>query len=271
MKTLTLFGQQVEFTGPDSDVYLDAVAPDGPGDVRPVLQAFCTGGSDVVDVGANIGVTAVMSGVLVDPGRVVAIEPVPDTYEHLEANVARSELTNVTCVRAAASSSAGEVNLVVHPGWGFAAFVGYDRVLDRYVDYSEVSAEAVTLDSLVEAAGLDRLGFVKIDVEGFELEVLRGAEATLAAHAPVVFMEANHYCLNIFRRISMVDFIEEVTARFPMVYALDESGTVLNLTVPSTHQHFFHENVVNGRYPNLLCGPTGAVEEGLHRMGASHA
>ena len=269
LKTLRLMGRAIEFDAEPDDSYLETMSSEGPVDLQPIFETFCTAGRDVIDVGANIGITAAMAGVMASPGRVIAIEPVPATFGHLEGNLRRSGLTNVVAVRAAASEEAGEVSLVVRPRFGFAAFVGYEGVLNRYEEYAEFSAPARPVDSLVEEFGLEDVGFIKIDTEGYELEVLRGSGATLDRCQPVVFLEANNYCLNIFRRKSLVDFTEEILARFPVVCAVDTQFAILDLTNESKHSDFFHENVVNGRFPNLLCGFSDRVRDGLSQMGAT--
>ena len=254
MKTLTLIGRDVAFSAPVGDLYLEGMSAIGPCDLLPVLGAACRPGDTVLDIGANIGVTAVISGVLVGSGRVVAIEPVPETFLHLEANTAAAGLGNITCVPAAIGDHEGTVDLVTRAGSNFAAFVGYEDVLDRYTDYAAYPARVMTVDRLVEELGLDRVDVMKIDVEGYELEALRGAASTLAADGPLVFLEVNHYCLNVFRRTSIVDFVEAVLAVFPFVMAVDTTLALLDLTDTTTHHVFFHDNVVLGRFPNLLCG-----------------
>jgi FkbM family methyltransferase len=269
MKVLTLMGRSVPFSAPEGDHYLETMSALGPVDLLPVFRACCRPGGRVIDVGANIGITAVMAAALVDPGQVVAIEPVPATFAHLEANVARSGLVNIDCVRAAAAAEEGEVGLVTLAGSNFAAFVGYENVLRRYTAYDEIPVRALSLDQIVAEVGLDRVDFIKIDVEGYELEVLRGARRTLSSFRPMVFLEVNHYCLNVFRRISVVDFIDEVLDVFPVVFAVDTSFSLIDLTDLCTHHVFFHENVVSGRYPNLLCGFDPATAVIAARLGAS--
>jgi len=269
VRTLNLMGHEVTLTAPEGDYYLESMAPDGPAELVPVFEACCPQGGNVIDVGANIGITAIMAGLLTGSGRVIALEPVTETFGFLERNVAQSGLSNVDCVRAAVSSAPGSVDLITRPGSNFAAFVGYEDVLDRYPGYTQDAAPAVTMDDLVHGKGLHRLDFVKIDVEGYELEVLAGAKRALADFEPTVFLEANHYCLNVFRRISIVDFIESILATFPHVFAVDASFGVFDLTDASTHHAFFHENVVSGRFQNLLCGFSDSVPEIMERIRAS--
>lgn len=253
-KELMLIGRSMTITAPDEDHYLESMAEIGPIDLLPVLVASCRPGDTVVDIGANIGVTAIMAGVLAAPGRVVAVEPVPETFVHLERNISRSQIDGVTCVNAAIGAAEGTVNLVTRSGSNFAAFVGYEGVLDRYVGYDEYEARVQTVDRLVEEQSLTSVNFMKIDVEGYELEVLRGAVSVLDRFQPVVFLEVNHYCLNVFRRASIVDFLDEILALFPFVYAVDTTLATVDLTDLATHPSFFHDNVVLGRFPNLLCG-----------------
>jgi FkbM family methyltransferase len=266
IKTLNLLDQQVSFRASDDDYYLQTLPANGPSDIQHLFEVFCEEDSNVIDVGANIGVTAVIAGLLAGRGSVLALEPVKDTFDYLAANIVRSQLTNVKCRHVAAASAPGHVQVVTRPGHSFASFVGYDEVLERYAGYEEEQVEAVTLDQLVEREGFGRVDFVKIDVEGFELEVLRGCTHLLEQSQPTVFLEANHYCLNIFRRISMVDFTEEILSYFPIVYAVDASSDILDLTLKTNHPVFFHDNVVRGRYQNLLCGFDPSIESRLETL-----
>jgi FkbM family methyltransferase len=265
-KDLQLVGKTMSIGAADGDIYLETMPADGPFDLEQVFAQFCRTNSNFIDVGANIGITATIAGLLVSPGLVLALEPVPEAFAYLSENISNSGLTNVQCFNMAAASTEGEVNLVFHPGHNFAAFVGYDDVLDRYTGYAETTIRAVSLDQLVQEQGLDHVDFIKIDVEGYELEVLRGATRLLEEFHPVVFLEANNYCLNIFRRVSLVDFTEEVLSIFPVVYAVDTTFEFLDLSDASTHSNFFHENVVQGRFPNLLCGFNDDIRQGLAHL-----
>ena len=124
----------------------------------------------VVDVGANIGVLSLLASRLVgSSGCVVAIEAHPRTYRALMSNLERNHAKNVNAVNLAVGQEQGTVRFS-------------DRLDD---DWNKVDGDAGTLE--VEAKPLDavceslaHVHVLKIDVEGFELYVLKGADQVLA-------------------------------------------------------------------------------------------
>jgi FkbM family methyltransferase len=151
-------------------------------------------GAWVVDVGANIGVIASQLCTRVGPsGRVWAFEPVPANVDRLGFLKERNALTQLEVFPMALGAEAGSAPIGMPPsgrsGWG--SHTKSWGVADRF----EVPVER--LDALVAGAarGDDRVSFVKIDVEGFEPEVLEGAVTTLRDHRPLVFCEFNDVLL----------------------------------------------------------------------------
>jgi FkbM family methyltransferase len=143
-------------------------------------------GGHVLDVGANVGYTASVFAAAIDPGwQVHAFEPEGRNFLVLEEVVARRRLTGrVVPVRAAVGASDGTVEL-----WLNAAHHADHRVLTgalaaglgaRAADRERVTQ--VTLDGYVRERRLDRVAFVKIDVQGYEREVLRGMARVLATN-----------------------------------------------------------------------------------------
>ena len=146
-------------------------------------------GDTVVDVGAHYGAYTIALARLVGPrGRVIAFEPLPRVYAELAA--ATRAFPQVTCVEAALSDRASEARALQVPlllgsvpepalaslappaGPGTVTMVRTERLDDR-------------------ADALDGLTFVKVDAEGHDVDVLRGAERTLRRHRPLVQLEAN--------------------------------------------------------------------------------
>ncbi len=122
-----------------------------------------------VDVGASIGTHTVYFAMLCNAGRVYAFEPLRHNFERLTTNVKLNQLAGrVTLLKLAASDRVGEMRLT----------------LGRFSEVVPVNR----LDNLVHEA----VGVIKIDVEGMEPEVLRGATRILLEDRPHVFAEAAH-------------------------------------------------------------------------------
>jgi FkbM family methyltransferase len=163
----------------------------GPGDV-------------FVDVGANIGYYAILASDLVgDDGHVYALEPAPDTYDRLLENLRINQTPNVTPLRVAAGSDVGEATL-----FGGARhhdemstlldLPGVPRVR-RPEDAPGPDRPAVATRVPVQPAhasirdgDLARVALVKVDVEGYEAEVLRGLEPMFVeGHRPTLLVEVH--------------------------------------------------------------------------------
>jgi len=158
-----------------------------------VLGLFVQPGAHVVDAGANFGLYTKTLAELVGPsGHVYSIEPVPETFDILTANVARMGLSNVAPMRYAVSDSHGErVRLVVPKGGPFGVENPYQaRIVRGRAQGREVIAETCTLDRLF-AGQPSQESFVKCDVEGHELACLRGAVELIRRSHPTWLIEVS--------------------------------------------------------------------------------
>ena len=147
-------------------------------------------GSYAFDVGANVGLFAVDLSRAVGPtGRVIAIEPLSSNAELLRSNLELSGCLNVEVVVAAAGAIAGEVDLLLahDPSQHSTAM---ELPLGQIAQGS-VKVPCVTLDDLWQGAGRPPVSFVKIDVEGAEEHVLRGALAMITACRPPMIVEVH--------------------------------------------------------------------------------
>lgn len=151
------------------------------------LAEWVRPGDLVVDVGANVGHYAVRLSKLVgSKGRVIALEPVPDTVSILSSVAAKLPLQNISIIGAAANDVSGLVPLSV-PNFRSGLQNFYQaNILGG--ESSQSSCVAFRLDDLL--AGLPRMTFLKVDAEGADSRVVRGARRTIETALPVLVVEA---------------------------------------------------------------------------------
>ncbi len=138
-------------------------------------------GDCVADVGANIGYASLVCALRAGSGGSVhAFEPHPALQEELVDNLALwrgdARMAPIKLVRAAVGAATGRA-ILYEPEAGFAANRGTSSLRER-ANGARYEVEVLTLDGYAELAGSGRV-FVKIDVEGAEAEVLRGAQGLL--------------------------------------------------------------------------------------------
>jgi FkbM family methyltransferase len=127
-------------------------------------------GDVVIDCGANHGFSTVLFAKWVGPqGKVYAFEPSSHNMALLKENLRLNGITNVICHQVAVGAASGTVSISSHPNASV--------VLDATANHSLEKVSLVRLDDVLEG---ETPNFLKLDVEGFELEALKGASRTLA-------------------------------------------------------------------------------------------
>ena len=148
-------------------------------------------GATFVDVGAHIGYYSLMAAPIVGPaGRVIAIEPNPQTLPKLRDNL-RASGANVVSVEPFACSNA-EATLELFAAPGFNTGESSLSRANASQDGPAVAAYRVRarpLDDILAEARVSRVDAIKIDVEGAEMSVLQGARATLDRYHPMILVE----------------------------------------------------------------------------------
>jgi FkbM family methyltransferase len=159
---------------------------------RP-LQSFIAGHlteSDVFyDIGANIGFFSLIAARRVGPnGRVYAFEPVPENAAAISRSARLNGFEAVDVFNVAVGSANGRTELMLarHIGGATLASVGPPPDLRGTID-----VEIVTVDRLIAQRGLRPPTLVKVDVEGAELDALKGMAETLRTHRPTVLYEVD--------------------------------------------------------------------------------
>lgn len=185
------WGRQIVF---DTDVYfwplLNGSGHYNEGEEK-VFERFVKEGDFVLDIGANIGCHSLALGRIVgEKGNVVSFEPQRAMYNALCGSIALNEMWQVHPHMMALGRMQGSIQVQVFDyakanSFGSAELVGFAGANDP-----EMSAfvPMVRLDDF-ELSKIQRLDFIKIDVEGSEVEVLLGARHTLKHFRPVLYVE----------------------------------------------------------------------------------
>lgn len=174
---------------------LEASRPRGNWDKR-VYLSFVKSGDTVLDIGANFGSHTILFSHLVGArGKVLSFEPVPASFEALRETVAvRARFSNIELLKyAIGNPRRGDERAFVNvPGGDFGQASLRVQAAGSWEHNPEIHRYPVTLialDAVEEVAKLGKINFVKIDVEGGELDAIKGAQRTLKAHLPALYCE----------------------------------------------------------------------------------
>lgn len=153
--------------------------------VQQALVGLCPRDGVVYDIGANVGFFSVIAARGVGPkGRIIAFEPVEECTRAIAHNASLNGYDNIVVVPCALGSRRAQMDF----------FVGANTTQSRLNPPADahgrwVKLQVEALDDLVSEQGLPRPDVIKMDIEGAEIEALRGMQATIAQHRPVLLCE----------------------------------------------------------------------------------
>lgn len=225
-------------------------------------------GHTALDLGAHVGYyTRLLSKRVGRSGRVVAFEPHPRQFELLVANLRGTD--NVELVRKAAGSSAGTATLFddlpetasaslaprdSRASWCATHVQGRElapRLTGGFVPRHYV-VETVTVDAYLAAAGIDRVDFLKIDVEGAEAAVLEGMDRTInRSRRMAMVVELNPETLSSFHRTPQ-DLLQRLRGYGFAIHTIEDAVSPL----PVAMEGRMVDRLLGqqpGAYVNLLC------------------
>ncbi len=156
------------------------------------MQANVKPGWTCIDVGANVGAIMLGMGQCVGArGRVIAIEPGQTNLRRLRANLALNPeiAPQITVIEAGASDTEGTLNWVEETENPGNAMLELSPLYKKQSGDHRHSVRVELLDTLLANANAHAPQFIKIDVEGMEINVLKGAMETLTRSKPMLYFE----------------------------------------------------------------------------------
>jgi FkbM family methyltransferase len=160
-----------------------------------VFQSLLTPGMTVLDVGANIGYYSLVAAVRVGPsGQVIAYEPTPFVVKRLQENVNLNQFRQISVVEGAISDRVGTGTFYLNSNQESSEG---NSLIEAAVSSGsvQITCPQTTLDAEMTRLNLKQVDVLKIDVEGNEVKVLRGARQLLTTFAPQILLEVNPHTL----------------------------------------------------------------------------
>lgn len=173
-------------------------------------------GMTFVDVGANDGLYTLFASRRVETtGKVIALEPSSREFARLERNLRLNASANVSALLMAASDREGAASLRL-AGFGHEGLNTLGEFAYAIEQEATEEIRLITLDSIIKKHRLERIDVLKMDVEGGELNALKGATAILAKHKPLILLEIVEAALKHqgASREAVLDFLESFGYRF---------------------------------------------------------
>lgn len=174
----------------------------------------------VLDIGANIGVFSIFAANLAKNGFVYAFEPVSTTYEILEKN--SSFYKNIKIFKIGIGKEKKETEIFIR-SWNS----GYATINLEEIERNQKSFDKrekiiiLPLDEIIKEEKINKVDFIKVDVEGYELEVLKGAINTLKESKPILAISLHH---SKFKQL-IHNFINE---KLSNLYIIQDSSKNVN-------------------------------------------
>jgi len=176
--------------------------------VRGAVRDSLHEGDLALDVGANVGaITLLAASIVGETGRVIAVEPNPDNLQLLYRGIVYNRFTNIEVLPYAASNQRNVFSLT-------GGTSNTHLISARAPEESGYFVQSIVLDDRLR--DLERLNFVKMDIEGHEPQAIEGLARLIERYRPVLLVEFAPRALLIQRNDPLV-FLKQIFASYPRV------------------------------------------------------
>jgi len=149
----------------------------------------------VLDCGANIGLFSILAHHLSPKSKIYSFEPTKYTFEILEKNIKENNFENfIHPLNLALGDRSQEIKIQTNEGLGEAnSVIDSEMKIIPLYPYSAVEkVKMITIDDFVKWQNLRKVDFIKIDTEGYEKQVIKGAKKTIKEFHPIIACSAYH-------------------------------------------------------------------------------
>jgi FkbM family methyltransferase len=169
-----------------------------------LLQQFLKPGMNVVDIGGNLGYYALLEAHTVgDTGRVIAIEPVAVNFDQLSKNVEANGYRNILLHNVAIGASNGTAPMYLSEKSNWHSLHRTARTT------REITVRVSTLDALLAQHQLPSVDLIRMDLEGYEVEVIQGMAETVENYSPRLLVELHPHVVGAE---AMLEYLRQLEA-----------------------------------------------------------
>lgn len=216
--------------------------------VLDLMSDHIKSNSIVIDVGANIGAYTIPLAVLNPTIDIHSFEPNPYVADRLRRNISVNQITNVTVHQEGLSNNQGVTQFhVIRPSENMTYNLGLSSIAESAVqdqDTDKIEIAINTIDNIFSDSD-KHVSLLKVDVQGFEFEVLKGAEITINKYRPVIIIEHEtvHFDSNEKAEeatMSLNKFFED--NKYNVFYFNVKYGS--QLLAPVRWEHVYNSNLI---------------------------
>jgi FkbM family methyltransferase len=206
-------------------------------------QRYVRDDYNCIDIGANVGLMTLYIADYCTSGRIISVEPNRAVFGALQNTIRANGIGNAVAVNVAINDRDGEVRFAEDSAYG-------------HIDPSGSAVlEGITLTTLLQQCRMDRVDFIKIDVEGYEPILIRSALDLIKRDKPLVFLEFNSWSL-IANGEQPLHFLEWLLQTFAHLYVVTYRPPAPELLMRVTAENIrtiMHDNMLkNGCVDDLV-------------------
>ncbi len=238
--------------GISKDLILDGIRePESTREIANILKP----GNVVVEAGANIGYYALMESRLIGKkGIVYAVEPSPKNFENLNRNIKLNKITNMKTYQLAIGDKIGKAKMNISPYSNLSSLV---KQKNRRITKT-IEVKVTTMDNFLK--GKRHPNFIRMDVEGYEYNILKGMKGILKSKKPMkIFIELHPHIMKKKQTIYVLEILKKHGFETRKVI---RSVTVAEMKVMAREQYDYSYMSINDLLKNedILSGKKGAFE-----------
>ncbi|MFN4234271.1 MAG: FkbM family methyltransferase [Bacteroidia bacterium] len=198
---------------------------------REVLYSLIKPGFIIFDIGSNIGETTLNFAKLTGTsGMVYSFEPDKYCFDKLLKNISNNSFKNIKPINIGLGNEEGDFFL--------ASENPYNKGGNKVIRNADKKPNIIikTLDSFVNSENISKIDFIKIDVEGFEYNVLKGGINAIAKFRPILFIEINDKLLRM--QSSSAQQVVNLLEKYYSNIVIAETNEKITSTYPFNEKHF---------------------------------